>query len=129
MPLVPADAPAATEEDIGKVLAGLSPHMRQSDILGRTSEGRLAVLAPDTDDAGVLAFVERLRKAIETAAKAAPPEAGGSVDFRAGFFSIDDFSSAVTPADLSQRASLAVDHASRLKGSERAFNFKQMPLN
>jgi CheY-like chemotaxis protein len=128
--LMPFGSSEATESsDMGSVLAGLSPHLRQSDILGRTSEGRLAVLAPDTDDAGVLAFVERLRKAIDSSAEVEPQLGTTPVEFRAGFYALDDFTSSVAASDLIQRASLAVDHASRQAAVERAFNFKQLPLN
>jgi DNA-binding response OmpR family regulator len=115
--------------DIAAVLAGVSPHLRQSDILGRTAQGRLAVLAPDTDDTGVQMFVERLRKAIDAAARRHPREQAVPFQFRAGFYAMDDFSTAITPADLIHRASLAVDHAGLQADTALAFNFKQLPLN
>lgn len=127
--IVPAPAAApADAADIGQVVAGLASHLRQSDIVGRTADGRLAVLAPDTDDAGVLKFVDRLRGAIQKVGAKAAPGSDAAVDFRAGFYAVDDFSSSIAPSDLIGRASAAVEHASQ-QGGGRVFNFKQLPLN
>ena len=129
-----ADANADEADDtdatvMAAALAALSQgHLRQSDILGRTSDGRLAFLAPDTDDAGVVAFMQRLRRSLDkAAAKEAGP--GTGFDFRAGYYATDDFSASLAPSELIRRASRAVDHASLLRGGDLAFNFKEIPLN
>lgn len=106
-------------------------HMRQSDVIGRTTDGRLALLAPDTNEAGVLGFVQRLRNAIEETSQALS-RAGGrtTTEFRAGYYALEDFASAyVDPSELIRRATRAVDHARRSTGGERTFNFNQLPLN
>jgi DNA-binding response OmpR family regulator len=124
-----ADADDADAKVMADALAALSQgQLRQSDILGRTADGRLAFLAPDTDDAGVVAFMQRLRRALDKAtAKGATPAAG--FDFRAGFYATDDFSTSLAPAEMIRRASRAVDHATQLRGGDLAFNFKEIPLN
>lgn len=106
-------------------------HMRQSDVIGRTTDGRLALLAPDTDEAGVLGFVQRLRSAIEEASRALSRTGGrSSTEFRAGYYALEDFASAyVDPSELIRRATRAVEHARRSTGDERTFNFNQLPLN
>jgi len=123
------DADEADATVMAAALAALSQgQLRQSDILGRTVEGRLAFLAPDTDDAGVVAFMQRLRRALDKAStKAASPAAG--FDFRAGFYATDDFSASLAPSEMIRRASRAVDHASQFRGGDLAFNFKEIPLN
>ena len=104
-------------------------HMRQSDIIGRTSDGRLALLAPDTDGAGVLGFVQRLRNAID-AASASLSRGRASGEFRAGYYAIDDFALAsVEPSELIRRATRAVEQAGHTPGGEVALNFNQIPLN
>ena len=103
--------------------------MRQSDIVGKTSDGRLAMLAPDTDGAGVLGFVQRLRSAMEGDASA-PAARSTAPGFRAGYYAIDDFASvSLEPAELIRRASKAVEHAHRTSTGELALSFNQLPLN
>jgi CheY-like chemotaxis protein len=105
-------------------------HMRQSDVVGRTSDGRLAMLAPDTNDAGALGFVQRLRSAIDEASKTPSRTGVPTPHFRAGYYAIDDFAAAsVAPAELIRRATRAVDHAQRSDGGELTFSFNQLPLN
>ena len=129
-------APSATPSDsaeLGEIAAAFidssRSHMRRSDIVGTTSDGRLALLAPDTDGRGVLGLVQRLRTAIESAEKTR----GGtrtSADFRAGYCAIDDFASAsVEPSELILRATVALDHASRSPGGELALGFNQLPVS
>jgi DNA-binding response OmpR family regulator len=104
-------------------------HMRRSDIIGKTSDGRLALLAPDTDGRGVLGLVQRLRSAIEGAEKTRGASRT-SADFRAGYCAIDDFASgAVEPSELILRATVALDHASRSAGGELAMGFNQLPVS
>ena len=104
-------------------------HMRRSDIIGKTSDGRLALLAPDTDGRGVLGLVQRLRTAIEAGEKGRNV-AQTSADFRAGYCAIDDFASAaVDPSELILRATVALDHANRSPGGELAFGFNQLPVS
>ena len=125
-----ASGETSSMNDIATAFIEISrAHMRQSDIVGRTSDGRLAMLAPDTDGAGVLGFVQRLRAAIEAGSKALS-RGRGSAEFLAGYYAIDDFSAAtVEPAELIRRATRAVDHANRSPSGELAFNFNQLPLN
>jgi PleD family two-component response regulator len=101
-------------------------HFRRSDIVGRISDGRLALLAPDTDRAGVLKFVERLRSALAGPATATRPDSG----FRAGYYAVDDLASApVEPREFMRRASTALDQASVLAAADLAFGFDQLPVS
>jgi CheY-like chemotaxis protein len=120
--------------ELGEVAAAFiemsRAQLRQSDVVGRTVDGRLALLAPDTDSAGVQGFVQRLRSAIETASKSLQRDRVPS-DFRAGYYAIDDFAAGppVEPAELIRRATRAVDHARSASSGDVAFSFKQLPLN
>ncbi len=123
----------AADEDVGALAAEFielsRAHMRQSDVVGRTTDGRLALLAPDTDGAGVLGFIGRLQSAIEGASRALAP-GRTMTQFRAGYYTIDDFGSvAVEPTELIRRATSAVDHAHRSGRAERAISFSQVPLS
>jgi DNA-binding response OmpR family regulator len=130
--MAPAGSTAADSAEVAEVAAAFiessRAHMRRSDIVGRTSDGRLALLAPDTDSDGVLGLVQRLRNAIESAAENRA-EGRKSAEFRAGYCAIEDFGAAeVSPSELMRRAMQAVDHASRSNG-DLALNFNQLPIN
>ena len=103
-------------------------HMRQSDIVGVTSEGRIAVLAPATDGAGVGGLLQRLRNALQ-AAEAKMPSGGRPATFRAGYATVDDFAaSVVPPADLIRRATRALEYSVE-STSDLAFDFSRVPLS
>jgi PleD family two-component response regulator len=101
-------------------------YFRRSDIVGRMSEGRLALLAPDTDAAGVHGLLARLRSAIDANA----PEQAPPTDFRAGYWAVRDFAvQPLEPAELLRRAARALDHVTRLQGPELVIGFDQLPMS
>jgi PleD family two-component response regulator len=101
---------------------------RRSDIVGRMSDGRLALFAPDTDSAGVHGMLARLRSAISEAAHNRP-DSSPSADFKAGYWVVPDFGSApVEPAELMRRAARALDHISN-PGKEFSMGFDQLPVS
>lgn len=103
--------------------------IRQSDVVGRTPDGRLAVLAPDTDAAGVRGMIDRLRSAIESAPEQHPAHRT-SAGFRAGYYTLDEFDTAAPgPAELLLRANKALEHASLNPERGLALDFRQLPLN
>jgi PleD family two-component response regulator len=121
---------AEVEESAADFLEASRAHMRRSDIVGRMPDGRLAVLAPDTDEAGVEGLVHRLRSAIEHA-EAANPVRRKSSEFRAGYFTISDAKAeGVAPSELLRRATVAVEYANHAPQAQlNAFNFRQLPIN
>lgn len=104
-------------------------HFRRSDIVGRTADGRLALLAPETDDQGVHGLLARLRSAIGAAAEGAA-DAAAATDFHAGYWAVQDFASApLDPAELMRRAARALDHVIVTPGQNLAIGFDQLPLS
>jgi DNA-binding response OmpR family regulator len=130
MPSRPSFEPETEDlaESVAVFIEASRAHMRRSDIIGRMSDGRLALLAPDTDGVGVLRLVQRLRTALDVAAKARP--GSRSSEFRAGYCAVDDFSTApVEPFELMRRAASALDHVHRTHGQELALSFDQLPVS
>lgn len=103
---------------------------RRSDIVGRMSDGRLALLAPDTDTDGVHGLLARLRAAIAEAA-VSRPDSVSSTEFKAGFWAVPDYgASPVEPAELMRRAARALDHISNpAPGQVSAMSFDQLPVS
>jgi PleD family two-component response regulator len=104
---------------------------RRSDIVGRMEDGRVALLAPDTDDAGVHGLLARLRSAVEAAyiTQNADSETA-SPEFQAGYWAVRDFSSApLEPAELMRRAAKALDHINNRREGDLAIGFDQLPLS
>jgi CheY-like chemotaxis protein len=125
----PAAAPDADLAALESAFVSASrSHMRQSDIVGITGEGRIAVLAPATDTAGVGGLLLRLRRALE-AAETRVPGAASAADFRAGFATADDFTSTgVSPADLIRRATRALEYGAQ-STTDLDFDFSRVPLS
>jgi PleD family two-component response regulator len=119
-------------EDINQSVASFlqlsREHFRRSDIVGRTPDGRVAVLAPATDANGVLGLLARLRAAIETAMTAGI--AAATLDFRAGYWAAQDFATTpLEPSELIRRAGRALDHANSAPGEDLAIGFDQLPIS
>jgi DNA-binding response OmpR family regulator len=136
--LMPNDAkggPLANETDgvtgaVSSFLQMSKNAFRRSDIVGRTSDGRLALLAPDTDPEGVEGMLARLRGAIAEAT-ADKPGLPSAMEFKAGYWAVHDFSSApLDPSELMRRAARALDHISNPSPTEKlAFSFDQLPIS
>ena len=103
---------------------------RRSDIVGRMSDGRLALLAPETDSSGVQGMLARLRGEIDRALQGRP-DATSTGEFKAGYWAAQDFgSSPIEPAELMRRAARALDHISNPSPTkEFAINFDQLPVS
>lgn len=102
-------------------------YFRRSDIVGLSSDGRIALLAPETDAAGVHGLLARLRNAIEMAPAGTTTT---SADFRAGYWAARDFASAqVEPIELLRRAARALDHASLNAADDLTIGFDQIPIS
>lgn len=103
---------------------------RRSDVVGRMTDGRLALLAPDTDTDGVHGLLARLRSSV-AAASGARLGAAPTNDFKAGYWAVEDFSAAqIEPGELLKRAAQALDHISNPSPlADMAFGFDQLPVS
>jgi CheY-like chemotaxis protein len=104
---------------------------RRSDIVGRMSDGRLALLAPETDSQGVHGMLARLRSAIALATHNRPDSSPATGEFKAGYWAVADFGLApVEASELMRRAARALDHISNpTPGKEFAMGFDQLPVS
>jgi DNA-binding response OmpR family regulator len=128
--MAPPGGPDETESEAleSAFVEASRSHMRQSDIVGMTGEGRIALLAPATDSAGVGGLLQRLRSALE-AAEARNPGKGKAARFRAGYATVDDFAtSTVPPADLIRQATRALEYGAQ-STSDLDFDFSRVPLS
>ena len=99
---------------------------RRSDIVGRTSDGRLALLAPETDAQGVQGMIARLRATIGSSTSHFGNQ---GAEFRAGYWAVQDFASAPLEApELMRRAMRAHDHL-KSNQSKLAIGFDQLPVS
>jgi DNA-binding response OmpR family regulator len=104
---------------------------RRSDVVGRTEDGRLALLAPQTDPSGVEGMLARLRAAIADATAGQRPEFQAQTEFKAGYWAARDFAlTPLEPTELLKRAARALDHISNPSPNEKwAMGFDQIPIS
>ena len=137
--MMPSDVPGtptsttadAVTTAIASFLQMSKDALRRSDVVGRTEDGRLALLAPQTDPDGVEGMLARFRSAIAEATAGERPGFPAPAGFKAGYWAVEDFASApLDPAELLKRAARALDHISNPSPNEKlAINFDQLPLS
>ena len=137
--LMPSDAkggPLANETDqvtgaVSSFLRLSRDAFRRSDIVGRTEDGRLALLAPETDSNGVEGMLARLRAAIAEASAGNQEGFPSATEFKAGYWAVQDFASApLEPGELIRRAARALDHISNPSPTEKlAMSFDKIPIS
>ena len=137
--LMPSDAsggPMSKEADgvtnaVASFLQLSKDAFRRSDVVGRTEDGRLALLAPQTDPSGVEGMLARLRAAIAEATAGQRPGFPAPTEFKAGYWAARDFAlTPLEPTELLKRAARALDHISNPAPNEKlAMGFDQIPLS
>jgi len=101
---------------------------RKSDVVAKTGDSQLAILAPDTDAAGARLLVARLQREIDTASK--NTSHSGSFRVRAGYCAVSDLSAAnVDLTELVQRAKSALAHVPLNGFGEAVMSFDDLPLS
>jgi PleD family two-component response regulator len=114
-----------TATDFADVAHIFREQSRQSDIVGHMSESRLAVIAPDTDAAGVRLMVARLQRELDRAARNNVIK--GDVKLRAGFSAVADLAAAhLNVADLVTRAESALNHVPHNAAASQVLAFEEM---
>ena len=101
---------------------------RASDAIGRLGRSDFAIIAPDTEAAGAICLVERLRASID----AVPVTVNGaehSLKIRAGYYAVPDFAeSSVDAVEMLFRAMTALRHLRDERDSGRIQAFDEVPL-
>jgi GGDEF domain-containing protein len=125
-----SEGSALTAEQSSEALAEITDvcraHARRSDILGYLGDSRVAILAPDTDVAGVQRLIDRLQQAIgQGASKSRTGHKAASL--RAGYCAVSNLAAAnLTPSELVRRAETALAYAPRGGFDSSAVNFDEM---
>jgi PleD family two-component response regulator len=102
---------------------------RRSDILGYLGESRVAILAPDTDVAGVQRLIDRLQHAIEQS-PGRSRSGSRTQTLRAGYCAVSNLAASnLTPGDLVRRAETALAYAPRGGFESPAVNFDEVALS
>jgi CheY-like chemotaxis protein len=100
---------------------------RRSDIIGSTVDGRLALLAPQTDEQGVQGMLARLRATLNASSTQLAKD---SIRIQAGYWAVPDFASEPLGApELMQRAMRAHDHIIRSPYTRSEIGFDQLPVS
>jgi PleD family two-component response regulator len=87
-------------------------HSRRSDVVGYLGDSRVAILAPDTDAAGVERLIDRLQEAVGAVIKGSRRRGSGAL--RAGYCAVSNLATAnLAPVELVSRAEIALDYAAR----------------
>ena len=104
----------------------LREQARRSDVVAKTGDSQLAILAPDTDAAGARLLVERLQRELAAASKhAAHPQ---SFRLRAGYCAVSDLAAAkVDVNELVRRANSALAHIPAAGRAETVVSFDDIP--
>jgi hypothetical protein len=112
-------------DDIAQVVRGQS---RKSDVVAKTGESRLAILAPDTDAAGARLLVARLQRELDAASKNTTTP--GSIRLRAGYCAVSDLAAAnVDLTELVHRAESALAHVSATDQLDTVVSFDELPVS
>jgi DNA-binding response OmpR family regulator len=112
-------------DDVAQVVREQS---RKSDVIAKTGESRLAILAPDTDAAGARLLVARIQRELDAASKNTGNR--GSVRLRAGYCAVSDLATAnVDLAELVHRAESALAHVSGTTQLDSVVSFDELPVS
>ena len=100
---------------------------RKSDVVAKTGESQLAILAPGTDAAGARLLVARLQRELDAASK--NTTRAGSFRLLAGYSAVSDLAAAnVDLNELVHRSESALAHAPAYAHGETVVSFDDLPL-
>lgn len=118
--------PEQTSEALAEITDVCRAQARRSDVLGYLGDSRVAILAPDTDVAGVQRLIDRIREALSQAASKS--RVGSRVSsLRAGYCAVSNLATAnMAPSELVRRAETALAYAPRGGYHVSAVNFDEM---
>lgn len=131
---LPADKEISTDQsksDDGDGFAEMASvvreQMRKSDVIAQTGASRLAIIAPDTDAAGVRLLVARFQRALDEASK--DTTLAGRFRLRAGYCAVADLATAnLNLTELVERAERALDRVSTGTFAGGIAGWEELPL-
>jgi DNA-binding response OmpR family regulator len=101
---------------------------RKSDLVAKTGDTRLSILAPDTDAAGARLLVARLQRELDAASKRA--KVVNSVRLRVGYCAVSDMASAnLDLTELVHRAESALDSVPITGKGDTVVSFDELPAS
>jgi PleD family two-component response regulator len=109
---------APTSEQAMEALAEMTDlcraYSRRSDVIGYLGDSRVAILAPDTDLAGIQRLIDRLQDALSGLMAKSRTAGRRSSTLRAGYCAVPNLAeSKLDPNEIVRRAQTALDHAPR----------------
>lgn len=117
--------PEASTEALAEITDICRAQARRSDILGYLGGSRVAILAPDTDVAGVQRLIGRLQHAVGGGTKRR--NGGRAPALRAGYYAVSNLAAAnIIPSELVRRAETALASAPRGGYDSVAINFDEV---
>jgi len=118
---------SADNNTFAEVANVVREQMRKSDVVAKTGASRLAIIAPDTDAAGVKLLVARFQRALDEAAL--DTTLSGRFRLRAGYCAVADLATAnVNLTELVHRAETALDQVSAGGFAGAIASFDELPL-
>ncbi|HEX3867655.1 MAG TPA: response regulator [Gemmatimonadaceae bacterium] len=120
--------PEQASEALAEVTDICRATSRKSDVVGYLGDSRIAILAPDTDAAGVQRLINRLQQAHgQSSGKTRAGRRTSSL--RAGYCAVSNLAAAnIAPSELVKRAETALEHAPRGR-FETATSFDEVLLS
>jgi GGDEF domain-containing protein len=104
-------AQSADGDGFAEMASIVREQMRKSDVVAQTGASRLAIIAPDTDAAGVRLLVARFQRALDEASK--DTTLAGRFRLQAGYCAVADLATAnLNLNELVERAERALDRVS-----------------
>jgi DNA-binding response OmpR family regulator len=103
---------------------------RKSDVIAKTGDFTLAILAPDTDAAGARLLVARLQRELDISTRNTPGRGPRSTRLRAGYCAVSDLAAAnVDLGELVHRAERALAHVSATGQRDTVVSFDELPVS
>ena len=116
-----SESESTTFRDLANAVRGQA---RRSDVIAKKGASQLAVLAPDTDDAGARLLVARLQRQINASSR----HQGTHVRLRAGICAVSDLAAAnIDVKELVHRAESALAQVGSTGGPDFVASYNDLP--
>jgi DNA-binding response OmpR family regulator len=117
-----SESASTSFQDLANAVRGQA---RRSDVIAKKGVSQLALLAPDTDDAGARLLVARLQRMIDASRRGGR---GSGVRLRAGICAVSDLAAAnIEIIELVHRAESALAHVGTATTTDSVVSFDDLP--